>query len=207
MKTRVFGILLALVLLVTGTAMATEGEAQKIPSITWGDTTNVGGATKADGTALPDDFKMTTESNDTAKATYDLISKHIKEDKQPASTILSQSCQEQIQKQLDEKAQGTKHQDLVVYDSFPLSALNYDKSMGDVNAKISFATPYQENKLVFAAVTIPSYDENGNLVLECVMVPVQVVAEGELQFVFDEEIMSKLQPGCTVMLLSERLAK
>lgn len=216
MKTRVFGILLALVLLVTGTAMATEVETKSMPSKTAADTTTVEEIKKDDGTALPENFQLTTnQENEIVNATVAAIKAYVEEEKKAVSTFLPQTCQEEIQKKLDEIQQNVgeadlgvekKAEDLVVYDCVPLNTVNYDEAYGDLSATFTFATPYQEEQTVFAVVGIPVVDENGEIVMEWIVLPAQVVAEGKVEVQFDQATLSKLgQEGAMMMLMTEEM--
>lgn len=212
MKTRVFGILMVLVLLVTGTAMAS------VPSKTAADTTTVEEVKTATGVAIPEDFKLVAnEENAVVTATVEAIKAYVEEEKKAVSTFLPQTCQDEIQKKLDEIQQSIgevkpgeekKAEDLVVYDCVPLTAVNYDAACGDVTATFTFATPYQADQAIFAVVGIPTINANGEFVIEWVVLPAQVVAEGKVAVDFDQATLSALgQEGAMMMLMCDALAE
>lgn len=204
MKNRVLGILLALVLLVTGTAMATE--VNRVPSKTGEDTTTIDEVKAVDGKELPDEFRLIiTSPTEPINAVLAELIHFVKEQKQPVVTYLPQNLQDAIRQTLSE---GKNAENLVVYDCVPLIAVNYKEEYGDVLATISFATPYQENQTIFALVGFPSVGADGEIVTEWVLLPAQVNAESKVQAQFDVNTLIGLgQQVGIFMLLSEPLAE
>lgn len=200
MKTRVFGFLMVLVLLMTGTAMAS------VPSKTAADTTTVEEVKTSTGVALPESFDLVvTEENAVVNATVAAIKAYVEEEQKAVSTFLPQACQDEIQQKL---AADKKAEELVVYDCIPLTAVNYDATIGDVTATFTFATPYKAGQTIVAVVGIPTINANNEFVIEWVVLPAEVTAAGQVAVQFDQATLSALgQEGSMMMLMSEDLDK
>lgn len=117
-----------------------------IPSKDAGDLTGEYGAyTGADGTVLPEDFRIfIREHNEQSKKEIGRLQQFLTQENQPIAAYFSDALQNQMALLLD----GVQPDSLVCYNANFLGAENYVDTYGDVIAGFRFAVPYPDGTQV-----------------------------------------------------------
>lgn len=203
-------ILMAMLMLMT---VATAYAA--VPSKTTADVTQTQEVVSASGVALPSTMMIEVVKNDEkVEKEIEKLYTFVNNPDENAAPIeyFPEEVQTQVQMQL--VAMGLENYDmkqLQINEFVAIKESDYEAQYGDIVTTFSFATKYaKETKLVgLLGIYSDEVDENGNYLVDWVVVEAEAQEDGSVAFVLPQEQMVRIQAASSTALtvLSEPMVQ
>ncbi len=203
-------ILMAVLMLM---AVATAYAA--VPSKTTADVTQAQEVVSASGVALPNTMTVEVVKNDEkVEKEIEKLYTFVNNPDESAAPIefFPEEVQTQVQMQL--VAMGLENYDmkqLQINEFVAIKEIGYEAQYGDIVTTFSFATKYAKGTKLVGLLGIYSdeVDENGNYLVEWVVVEAEAQEDGSVAFVLPQEQMVRIQEASSTALtvLSEPMAQ
>ncbi|MBR2942670.1 MAG: hypothetical protein IKB82_04650 [Clostridia bacterium] len=185
-----------------------ETISSEIPSKTAPDSTRIVDAgADGDGQGSHRFWLRVVGENEVIRKELDKISRHIVEEKLPASTHLPQESQNEFDLLI---GQACSVQEMPIYEYVCLITEEYRDTDGDAAARLAFATPYEMGQTVVTALGLPREDakDEDPTLMNWAVQRAEVMEEGRVEIVFDQlALIGMGEEKGLLLVFSEPLAQ
>lgn len=165
--------------------------------------------TSADGTLLPDDFRIfIREHNETTRKEIQRLQQFMIREESPVAAYFAENLQKQMT-----LLTGAEAEALICYNANFLGAENYEDTYGDVIAGFRFATAYQDGSQVVCLLgtrkdPLPQQSEDGTILPEESLFDWAVlrgeVKDGYVYITFPQQLIPVMEEeGALALILSQ----